>query len=161
MLVPDGKESDATIRSILNHTSGIIDGEDSFYGLRRNDPEVGLLDVLEGRTPYNKRRASSEKQPGTEFEYSDAGYCVLQLMIQEVTASGFEEIAAGYVFEQGICAGNDKADRELFVGRPRPVPAGRRYAGVAGLGRKRTEYVKNEFCVRRDFCCDDKHGSRC
>ena len=99
LLTPDGKESDATIRSILTHTSGIVDGDDSFYGLRRNDPEVSLLDVLEGRTPYNKRRTVSEKQPGTEFEYSDAGYCVLQLMIQEITLSHFEEVATKYVFE--------------------------------------------------------------
>jgi CubicO group peptidase (beta-lactamase class C family) len=99
LLTADGKESDATIRSILNHTSGIVDGEDSFYGLRRNDPIVSLLDVLEGRTPYNRRRVTTEKQPGTEFEYSDAGYCVLQLMIQEITGSGFEEIAPKCVFE--------------------------------------------------------------
>ena len=99
LLTADGKESDATIRSILNHTAGIVDGEDSFYGLHRNDPEVSLLDVLEGRTSYNKRRTASEKQPATEFEYSDAGFCVLQLMIQEITLSHFEEVATKYVFE--------------------------------------------------------------
>jgi CubicO group peptidase (beta-lactamase class C family)/8-oxo-dGTP pyrophosphatase MutT (NUDIX family) len=99
LLTADGKESDATIRSILSHTSGIMDGEDSFYGLRRNDPVVSLLDVLNGRTAYNKRRAMSEKQPGTEFEYSDAGYCVLQLMIQEITQSSFEEVVSKNVFE--------------------------------------------------------------
>ncbi len=99
LLTSDEKESDATIRSILDHTSGIVDGEDSFYGLRRNDPEVGLLDVLDGKTPYNKRRTMTDKQPGTEFEYSDAGYCVLQLMIREITHSGFEEVVTKYVFE--------------------------------------------------------------
>ncbi len=99
LLTPEGKESEATVRSILSHTSGIIDGEDSFYGLRRSDPEVGLLDVLEGRTAYNKRKAMSEKQPGSEFEYSDAGYCVLQLMIGEVTHCDYEEVVAKYVFE--------------------------------------------------------------
>ena len=99
LLKKDGKESDATIRSILDHTSGIIDGEDSFYGLRRNDPVISLTDILEGRTAYNKRRAESEKQAGTEFEYSDAGYCVLQLMIQEVMQLSFEEVATKYVFE--------------------------------------------------------------
>ena len=99
LLSSDGKESDATIRSILDHTSGIVDGNDSFYGLRRNDPEVSILDVLEGRTPYNKRRAVSENRPGTEFEYSDAGYCVLELMIKEITNSGFEEAVSKYVFE--------------------------------------------------------------
>ncbi|MBQ3796366.1 MAG: serine hydrolase [Butyrivibrio sp.] len=99
LLTVDGKESDATIRSILSHTSGIVDGEDSFYGLRRFDPEIALLDILEGRTAYNKRRTTTEKQPGTEFEYSDAGYCVLQLMIQEIMQCSFEEVASKYVFE--------------------------------------------------------------
>ena len=41
----------------------------------------------------------TEKQPGTEFEYSDAGYCVLQLMIQEITHCRFEEVVAENVFE--------------------------------------------------------------
>ena len=99
LLASDGKESDAAIRAILDHTSGIVDGEDSFYGLRRHDPAISLMDVLEGRTAYNKRRAESEKRPETEFEYSDAGYCVLQLMIEEITRACFEEAAAKYVFE--------------------------------------------------------------
>ena len=99
LLTTDGKESDATIRSLLNHTAGIVDGEDSFYGLRRSDPEIGLMDILEGRTSYNKRKAATEKQPGTEFEYSDAGYCVLQLMIQEITHCTFEEVVSKSVFE--------------------------------------------------------------
>ena len=58
LLTAEEKESDATIRSLLNHTSGIIDGEDSFYGLRRSDPEIDLLDVMDGKTSYNKRRAT-------------------------------------------------------------------------------------------------------
>ena len=99
LLKADGTESDATIRSLLSHTAGIVDAEDSFYGLRRSGPEVSLLDVLEGRTAYNNRRAVTEKEPGTEFEYSDAGYCVLQLMIQEITHRSFEEVVAENVFE--------------------------------------------------------------
>ena len=98
LLTPDGQESDATIRSILSHTAGIVDGEDSFYGLRRSDPVTGLTDILEGRTAYNNQRATAEKQPGTEFEYSDAGYCVLQLMIAEITHCSFEEAVGKYVF---------------------------------------------------------------
>ena len=99
LFTADGKESDATIRTLLNHTSGIVDGEDSFYGLRRSDSEIGLSDVLEGRTSYNKRPTKAEKLPGAEFEYSDAGYCVLQLMIQEITHSRFEEVIGKNVFE--------------------------------------------------------------
>ncbi|MBP5489213.1 MAG: serine hydrolase [Lachnospiraceae bacterium] len=99
LLAADGTESNATIRLLLSHTSGIVDAEDSFYGLRRSDAEISVLDVLEGRTTYNNRRAVSEKQPGTEFEYSDAGYCVLQLLIQEITSRSFEEVVAENVFE--------------------------------------------------------------
>ena len=99
LLTLDGKESDASVRSILSHTAGIIDGEDGFYGLRMGDPEVSLLDILEGKTKYNNRPVRAEKPQGTAFEYSDAGYCVLQLMIQDVTGKAFEDIVQEMVFD--------------------------------------------------------------
>ena len=94
----DGTESNATIREILCHTAGILDGEDAFYGLRRGDPEISLMDILDGKTSYNNRPARSEKNPGTAFEYSDAGYCVLQLLIQEVSNKPFEDFAQETIF---------------------------------------------------------------
>jgi CubicO group peptidase (beta-lactamase class C family) len=39
------------------------------------------------------------KPAGTAFEYSDAGYCVLQLMIEDITHCSFEEVVAKYIFE--------------------------------------------------------------
>ena len=98
LLTMDGNESDATIRMILCHTAGIMDGEDGFYGLRRNAPEVSLLDILEGKTFYNNRPVRSEETPGTVFEYSDAGYCVLQLLVQEVTDKAFEDVVQEIMF---------------------------------------------------------------
>ncbi len=99
LLAPDGDESGATIRDLLRHTAGIIDGEDAFYGLRRNDPPVGLIDILEGRTSYNNRSARVEKAPGTVFEYSDAGYCILQLLLEELTQKQFDDIAKELLFD--------------------------------------------------------------
>ena len=96
---PDGGESDASVRSLLCHTAGIIDGEDAFYGLRRNDSTIGLTDILEGKTPYNNRPARTEKAPGTDFEYSDAGYCVLQLLIEDITQKPFDEFAGECFFK--------------------------------------------------------------
>ena len=96
---PEGSESDATIRSLLCHTAGVIDGEDAFYGLRRSDPDITLLDILEGRTSYNNRPACAEKSPGTDFAYSDAGYCILQLLVEEVTGKPFDEAARLLMFE--------------------------------------------------------------
>lgn len=109
------KISDATIRALLCHTAGIMDGEDGFYGLRRSDPEISLIDILEGRTAYNNRPVRAEKQPGTAFEYSDAGYCVLQLMLQEVMGKAFEDIAQELVFDPLLLkntffASNEKID---------------------------------------------------
>jgi CubicO group peptidase (beta-lactamase class C family) len=99
-LLPDGSESDATIRALMCHTAGIVDGEDAFYGLRRSDPEITLLDILEGRTSYNNRPARAEKPQGAAFEYSDAGYCVLQLLVQEVTGKPLDDAARMLVFDE-------------------------------------------------------------
>ena len=95
----DGTESDASIRAVMCHTAGIADGEDAFYGLRQGDPEITLLDMLEGRTSYNNRPVRAEKPWGTAFEYSDAGYCVLQLLVEEVTGRAFEDGARDLVFD--------------------------------------------------------------
>ena len=94
----NGDESAASIRMVLCHVAGIVDGEDAFYGLRRTDPAIGLMDILEGKTSYNNRPARVEKAPGTEFEYSDAGYCVLQLLLEDITEKSFEDIAKEYIF---------------------------------------------------------------
>jgi len=93
LLTADGKESNADVKSILCHTAGIMDGEDSFCGLRRGGPEISLMDILEGRTSYNNRPVRAEKQQGLAFEYTDAGYCVLQLLTQEVTHKAFGDLS--------------------------------------------------------------------
>ena len=105
LLTMDGDESDATIRSLMCHTAGTVDGEDAFYGLRRNDPEVSLMDILEGRTLYNNRPVRAEKTQGTAFEYSDAGYCILQLLVQEIMGGPFEEVVQEMFFEK-LCLKN-------------------------------------------------------
>lgn len=98
LLSEDGNESDATIRALMCHTAGIADGEDSFYGIRRGAPEISLMDILEGKTFYNNRPARAEKPMGTEFEYSDSGYCILQLLVEEVRKQSFEEVVREMVF---------------------------------------------------------------
>ena len=97
---PDGQESDAAICSIMSHTAGIVDAEDGFYGLHRVTGEVSLMDILEGRTAYNNRPVRSERPQGTAFEYSDAGYCVLQLLVEEVTGQSFEDALGKIVFDR-------------------------------------------------------------
>lgn len=105
LLTLDGSESDATIRALLCHTAGTVDGEDSFYGLCQADSKVSLMDVLEGRASYNNRPVRAEKVQGTEFEYSDAGYCVLQLLMQEVMHKPFEDVVRKEIFDK-LCLRN-------------------------------------------------------
>ena len=100
LLSPSGEESDATIRAVLSHTAGIKDGEEAFYGLRIGDPEVSLYDILEGRTTYNNRPVRAEQPQRAAFEYSDAGYCVLQQMIQETTGKEFSTLLREMIFEE-------------------------------------------------------------
>ena len=100
LLTADGEESDMAVRAILSHTAGIIDGEESFYGLRIGDPDVSLSDILEGRTKYNNRPVRAGKQPGKDFEYSDAGYCVMQQMMQDVAGKEFSVLLRDLVFEE-------------------------------------------------------------
>ena len=99
LLSADGSESGAAVRQILCHTAGILDGEDGFFGLRRDGPEISLMDILEGKTAYNNRPAREEKPQGTAFEYSDAGYCVLQLLVQEVTHKAFDNAVREMLFD--------------------------------------------------------------
>ena len=100
LLTIDKNESTATIRSIMSHTAGIMDGDDSFYGLRPGNPEISLMDILEGKTFYNNHPVREEKPEGTTFEYSDAGYCALQLLVQDVTNKSFEDVVQEKVFDR-------------------------------------------------------------
>ena len=98
-------ESTTTIRALLCHTSGIVDGEDGFYGHRRDDEEIRLIEILEGKTSYNNRPARVEQPQETMFEYSDSGFCVIQLLLEEVTGKKFEDIAANLIFDK-LCLKN-------------------------------------------------------
>ena len=82
-----------------------MDGEDAFYGLRRNDPEISLVDILEGKTTYNNRPVRAEKPQGEAFEYSDAGYCVLQQLLQDVMHKSFDDIVWDILLDPlGLCS---------------------------------------------------------
>ena len=92
LLSSEGKESNVTIKEIMSHTSGILDGDNSFYGHRLHDDEITLLDILEGKTSYNNSVVRVRENLRSKFEYSDAGYCVLQLLIEETMNKTFEEV---------------------------------------------------------------------
>ncbi|GAJ97784.1 serine hydrolase [Geomicrobium sp. JCM 19055] len=57
-----------------------------------------MPDILSGKTPYCSKAITVEEEPEREFHYSDAGYCVIQLLIEDVTRKTFEQVVSNYVF---------------------------------------------------------------
>ncbi|WP_404406934.1 serine hydrolase domain-containing protein [Jeotgalibacillus malaysiensis] len=88
-----------TPRHLLSHQSGIIDPEGSFSELNAGDRAPSMAGVLAGRTLYCKKPVEVKDEPGSDFQYSDAGYCIIQLLIEDITGEPFEKIVKELIFE--------------------------------------------------------------
>lgn len=85
-----GEIRNATIPQLLNHSSGIVDYEEIIpKGLKKQLRDSDVLKLIE---PLDRVYFS----PGTKFRYSNTAYCLLALIVEEVSGQGFSE----YVWEQ-------------------------------------------------------------
>ena len=125
---------EVTVHHLLSHTSGIADyceeeDEDCDYELLWLDRPayrvlrpVDFLPMFADLPPY--------RPPGGRFHYSNAGYIVLGLVIEEVAGAPYTEVVANRVFEPaGMAASGffwlDEARPDLAVGyRPPRQPGG-------------------------------------
>jgi CubicO group peptidase (beta-lactamase class C family) len=78
-----------TVRELLNHTSGIGTHNGDIYD--PSTPVPTLLQLLEGEKPARTPPVRVEVIPGTEYAYSNGGYLVLSLLIEDVTGETFAE----------------------------------------------------------------------
>lgn len=92
------KNKKVTLRHLLSHQSGIIDPKGSFTEFNSSFGVPSIVELLEGKTPYCKVPIEVKQVPGSEFSYSDAGYCVIQLLIEDVTGRPYEEIVNEFIF---------------------------------------------------------------
>jgi CubicO group peptidase (beta-lactamase class C family) len=76
-----------TVRELLSHTSGIGTHNGEIYDPSRPIPT--LLQLLEGEKPAKTPPVRVEAVPGTKFAYSNSGYLVLALLIEDVTGQSF------------------------------------------------------------------------
>ncbi len=84
-----------TARMILNHTAGF--GESlGHINSRSNVPT--LLQELDGLPPETDPPVRVKMLPGSRFEYSSAGYLVLELLIEDVTGETFGTAMQSLVF---------------------------------------------------------------
>ncbi|MFO1444043.1 beta-lactamase family protein [Bacillus sp. Bva_UNVM-123] len=91
--------SKVTLRSLLSHQSGIIDPEGSFGELDSSYRLFTIADLLEGKTPYCKEAIKISYEPESDFRYSDAGYCVIQQVVEDSIGKPFKSIMQEYIFK--------------------------------------------------------------
>ncbi|GAB5399214.1 MAG: hypothetical protein Aureis2KO_07990 [Aureisphaera sp.] len=92
--------NEVTIRNLLCHTSGLIDGL-GYAGFTTQDSVQTLEESLTKATDafYTEGITKVGYQPGTEYKYSGGGYTLLQLIIEEVSGQSFNDYMTETVFK--------------------------------------------------------------
>jgi len=92
--------NEVTIRNLLCHTSGLIDGL-GYAGFSSQDSVQTLEESLTKATDayYTKGITKVGYQPGTKYKYSGGGYTLLQLIIEEVSGQSFNDYMTETVFK--------------------------------------------------------------
>jgi CubicO group peptidase (beta-lactamase class C family) len=94
-----------TLRRLLSHSAGLSDGwTDSgiecCYSVAGAAPPVTILEMLEADpTTGLEQPTRVTRVPGTEYQYSNLGYAVLELLLADVTGERFSELVQAAVFE--------------------------------------------------------------
>ncbi|WP_215190112.1 serine hydrolase domain-containing protein [Exiguobacterium sp. s6] len=137
------KRSEVTLRQVLRHESGVIDATDSFGELDVTFGRPSMTALLNGDTLYHDGPVHVTGEPGQAFHYSDAGFCLIQLLIEDVMERPFANVirdelfiplrmhASGYDFEvEGVAfsSGHDKHGHSVA-----PIIPHYPYPAAAGL----------------------------
>lgn len=89
-----------TVRRLLSHTAGLTDGlgHDGFAPGVEVQPLVDHLTHAADAEPDVGGRVVVGLEPGSQFKYSGGGYNLLQLIIEEVSGTSFENYMRQAVF---------------------------------------------------------------
>lgn len=109
------KNKKVSLRNLLSHQSGITDPNYSFTELKSSTGMPSLVDLLEGKTAYCKEPIEVKYEPESEFHYSDAGFCIIQQLIEDVTEKPFRHVVNELLFKPL------KMDKSLFVTHPMDI----------------------------------------
>lgn len=93
------KNKKVTLRNLLSHQSGMIDPENSFSEHNSFHEIPSMADLLEGRTPYCNEPMEAKYEPESDFQYSDAGFCIIQQLIEDLTGKPFKEVMDERIFQ--------------------------------------------------------------
>lgn len=88
-----------TLKMLLSHRGGIVDPPDSFGTYRADEKPVSNRHLLEGKTRFQSGPVTVSLLPESGFSYSDAGFCVIEQAVRDVTGKTIPQHAQKYVFE--------------------------------------------------------------
>jgi len=88
-----------TLRKLLSHQSGFTDPDNSFGPYNSKDGIPTILDLLDGKQSYYPKSAKVNYEPGSDFVYSDIGFCIIELLIEDVTGQPFHKLMDTLIFQ--------------------------------------------------------------
>jgi CubicO group peptidase (beta-lactamase class C family) len=89
-----------TIRNLLNHTSGLVAYEDLMDKMYAGRSWVDIPQMHDaGVLALMEKQTGTKFPPGTNWEYSNSGYCVLAMVVQKVSGMPFAEFLRWRIFE--------------------------------------------------------------
>jgi len=88
-----------TIRNLLNHTSGLLDYEDLMAKEYPGKPDDQIPQIHDAAVLALLEKVSTTKfPPGTKWEYSNSGYCVLAMIVEKVSGQPFGQFLHDRIF---------------------------------------------------------------
>ncbi len=98
--VPDNeftKNKKVTLRCLLSHQAGIPSSD--LISSEEGKPLPTLAQVLSGEKPALNPAAIPEFEPGSQWNYSNVGYIVVQMILEDVIGKPFPMIAEEVLFK--------------------------------------------------------------
>jgi CubicO group peptidase (beta-lactamase class C family) len=88
-----------TIGNLLNHTSGLLDYEDLMAKQYGNTPDDQIPQIHDAGVLALLEKAKTTKfPPGTRWDYSNSGYCVLAMVVEQISGKPFAQFVHERIF---------------------------------------------------------------
>ena len=100
--IPDNEfmaQKKITLTHLLSHQAGLYDCDGSFEPYEDGSPVPAPLDIVKGATCFNREEVHAKYVPGTNFAYSDAGYCVIAQVLMDILGETVIDLANRIVFK--------------------------------------------------------------
>ncbi|MFZ0774236.1 MAG: serine hydrolase domain-containing protein [Candidatus Sulfotelmatobacter sp.] len=89
-------QNPVTLRNLLSHTAGFSQHFAYSYPLGQKLPTT--LDILTGVPPARNSKIKLDGKPGEKFDYSSAGFEIVQKVLEDVTGKSYAEVIQQEVF---------------------------------------------------------------